>query len=129
MSWTRITIIVTAARRASANILAAALDPDLGGAETFTAGYSPTSGEPATHYVSSGLYQPASVALLTGGDAAAIHAAAVAAAAARGREYTQTENAIALVLATAIITTDAPELAIAAAGLLPVVTYIEGDEI
>lgn len=120
MTWTRLTIIVAAARRASANILAAAIDPDSGGSDTFTAGYSATGEAPATHYVSSGLYSDATMPILTSGNAATIYSAAVSLAAARGRTYAQTQNAVGLVLASSIIAEGDPLTVITSQGLQPV---------
>lgn len=68
------TMIVPAALAPLARALAAGLSP--GGAGMFQTGLSPTGAEPATHYVSSGLINPALGGVMK--DAAMLRAAVVA---------------------------------------------------
>lgn len=68
------TMIVPAALAPLARALAAGLSP--GGVGMWRTGLSPTGAEPATHYVSSGLINPAFGGVLA--DASVLHAACVA---------------------------------------------------
>ena len=68
------TMIVPAALAPLARALAAGLSP--GGVGMFTTGLSPTGAEPATHYVSSGLINPAFGGVIQ--SAAALRAAVIA---------------------------------------------------
>ena len=68
------TMIVPAALAPLARALAAGLSP--GGVGMWRTGLSPTGAEPATHYVSSGLINPAFGGVMQ--SAAALHAACVA---------------------------------------------------
>lgn len=70
----RRTMVVPAALAPLARALAAGLSP--GGVGMFTTGLSPTGTEPATHYVSSGLINPAFGGVMQ--SASALHAACVA---------------------------------------------------
>jgi len=68
------TMIVPAALAPLARALAAGLSP--GGVGMFQTGLSPTGAEPATHYVSSGLINPAFGVVMQ--SAAALHTAVIA---------------------------------------------------
>lgn len=78
-------IIIPAAMQERANAVGHVLDPDTGGARSFTVGLS-VSG-PATHYVCSTLYTEPTAALIEDPDASSMHAALHQLAADRGREY------------------------------------------
>ena len=83
-------IIVEAAHQATANALSYVLDPDTGGAETFSMGCSPTGAEPATHYLCSVPVTPQTAALLDSPDAGPMHSALEQLAALRGRRLAVT---------------------------------------
>jgi len=65
-NWTRIRLTIPAEHRDAANRLAAIIDPDIGGGETFGAcAMSPTGENPCTHYHASTLIRPSYVGILT----------------------------------------------------------------
>lgn len=83
-------IICPAANQATANEVAAVLDPEARGDRSFVVGVSPTGSLPITHYVCSVLLMPETAALLDNLDAAPTHLALMAKATERQRSYQKT---------------------------------------
>lgn len=113
----RRTIVVSAAVRANANIVARVIDPDSSAADSIATALSASGGFPPTHYIASVMLTPATAQLLDGKNATLIHQAAQSAAAANGRSYTLTlVDVQALCLAATVVTTGVAET-MAAMGL------------
>ena len=90
--WISTTLIIPADILDASNRLSAIIDPDTGGAETFTIGFSADGSEPASHYGTQSMVAPQYVQLLQLGDPAYVQAALEALATEYGRDMPTTED-------------------------------------
>ena len=121
--WVSTTLIIPADILDAANRLSAIIDPDTGGATTFTIGFSADGSEPATHYGTQSMVAPQYVQLLQLGDPAYVQAALEALATEYGRDMPTTEDCAAF---TAGVIVRPGEDLISVAGELGLVRLVAG---
>ena len=91
-NWISTTLLIPADILDAANRLSAIIDPDTGGANTFTIGFSADGSEPVSNYGTQSVMAPQYVQLLQLGDPAYVQAALEALATEYGREPPTTED-------------------------------------
>ena len=93
-NWISATLIIPADILDESNRLSAIIDPDTGGAETFTIGFSSDGFEPASHYGTQSMMAPQYVELLQLGDPVYVQGALEMLATEYGREPPVTEDCV-----------------------------------